>query len=71
MLLLCFSWEVTVRDSFTPQEVNRIENKAYEVGFSVGAHEERLRILTLLEEWLADDYGDFDKVLTLINGETK
>lgn len=31
-----------------------------------GAQQERERIVALLEEWLADDYGDFDKTLALI-----
>lgn len=55
-----------MRDSFTPEEVTRIEDKAYEVGIRVGTHQERIRILTLLEEWLTDDYGDFDKILERI-----
>jgi hypothetical protein len=29
------------------------------------------RILALLEEWVADDHGDFDKTLALIKGENK
>ena len=37
----------------------------------VGALEERRRILALLEEWLRDDYGNFDAVLAIIKGETK
>ena len=32
--------------------------------------EERNRIIALLEAWVADDYGDFDKTLALIKGET-
>jgi hypothetical protein len=59
-----------MRDSFTPEEVDQIENKAYEVGVSIGASQERERITALLEAWVADDYGDFDKTLALIKGET-
>ena len=60
-----------MRESFTPEEVDRIENKAYEVGVGIGASQERERIITLLEAWVADDYGDFDKTLALIKGENK
>jgi len=38
-----------MRDSFTPEEVDRIENKAYEVGVGIGASQERERIIALLE----------------------
>ena len=38
-----------MRDLFTPEEVDRIENKAYEVGVGIGASQERERILALLE----------------------
>lgn len=58
-----------MRSSFTPEEVTRIEDKAYEVGINIGVHQERIRILTLLEEWLNDDYGDFDKMLVRIKGD--
>ncbi len=44
-----------MRDSFTPEEVSRIENKAYEVGIGIGASQERERIIAILErdadEW--------------------
>lgn len=33
--------------------------------------QERIRILTLLEEWVADDYGDFDRTLELIKKESQ
>jgi hypothetical protein len=36
-----------------------------------GAQQERERIIALLEAWVADDYGDFDKTLALIKGENK
>lgn len=39
-----------MRDSFTPEEVDRIENKAYEVGVGIGVSQERKRIIALLEE---------------------
>lgn len=58
-----------MRSSYTPEEVARIEDKAYEVGVSIGTNQERARILTLLEEWLNDDYGDFDKMLMRIKGD--
>jgi len=35
----------------------------------VGTLRERDRILALLEEWVADDYGDFSTVLARIIGE--
>jgi hypothetical protein len=58
-----------MRSSYTPKEVTHIEDKAYEVGIRIGTQQERLRILTLLEEWLNDDYGDFDKMLVRIKGD--
>ena len=33
-----------MRESFTPEEVDRIENKAYEVGVGIGTSQERERI---------------------------
>ena len=36
-----------MRESFTPEEVTRIEDKAYEVGMSIGKMNERDRILAL------------------------
>lgn len=38
-----------MRESFTPEEVTQIEDKAYEVGLRIGKHEERERIIALLE----------------------
>jgi len=32
---------------------------------------ERERILDLLEDWVTDDYGDFNKVLAFIKGENE
>jgi len=43
-----------MRDSFTPEEVDRIENKAYEVGVGIGASQERERIIALLKTY---DFG--------------
>jgi hypothetical protein len=43
-----------MRDSFTPEEVDRIENTAFEVGFRIGGSQERSRILALLEARLND-----------------
>ena len=60
-----------MRKSFTPKEVSKIEDKAYEVGIQIGTQKERIRILKILEEWLNDPYGDFDKTITLIKGETE
>jgi hypothetical protein len=44
-----------LRDSFTPEEVDRIENTAYEVGVKIGVTQERERIIAILErdadEW--------------------
>lgn len=44
-----------MRDSFTPEEVDRIENTAYEVGVKIGVTQERERIIAILErdadEW--------------------
>jgi hypothetical protein len=60
-----------MKSSFTPEEVAQIEDKAYKAGVSVGTHEERLRILVILDKWLNDPYGDFDKTIALIKGETE
>ena len=38
-------------------------------GFQEGRRFERERIFALLEAWVADDNGDFDKTLALIKGE--
>jgi hypothetical protein len=59
-----------MRESFTPEEVDRIEAKAYEVGVGIGASQERTRILALLEGWVSDDYGDFNNTLALIKGDS-
>ena len=61
-----------MRDSFTPEEVDRIEEKAYEVGVGIGASQERERIIALLEEHRAIGYEEditHDKLLALIKGE--
>ena len=39
-----------MRDSFTPEEVDRIEDKAYEVGVGIGASQERERIKVNIEK---------------------
>ena len=36
-----------------------------------GKKQERDRIIALLDAWVADDYGDFDKTLALIKGENE
>jgi hypothetical protein len=36
-----------MRESFTPEEVTRIEDKAYEVGMNIGKLNERERILAI------------------------
>jgi hypothetical protein len=58
-----------MRKSFTAKEISKIEDKACEVGIRIGTQQERIRILILLEEWLADDYGDFDKILKRIKNK--
>lgn len=46
-----------MRTSFTPEEVDRIENDAYNFGVSIGAHQERERIIMALKNF-ADDKMD-------------
>ena len=66
-----------MRESFTPEEVNRIENNAYEVGVGIGASQERERIIALLQKETAGYYeqalwADADGLLdaiALIKGE--
>lgn len=58
-----------MRKSFTAKEISKIEDKACEVGIRIGTQQERIRILILLEEWIADDYGDFDKILKRIKNK--
>lgn len=67
-----------MRDFFTPQEVTRIEDKAYEVGVTVGEYKERLRILDLVASQICDctlDCGRLDttveKMINLIKGENE
>lgn len=43
-----------MRSSFTPEEVTRIEDKAYEVGIRIGKLEERKRILNILSSQVCD-----------------
>ena len=69
-----------MRDSFTPEEVDRIEEKAYEVGVGIGASQERERIISLLKTY---DFGpttipsvlkwnmNLRHILKLIKGETE
>ena len=38
-----------MRESFTPEEVDSIENAAFEVGFRIGVTQERERIISILE----------------------
>lgn len=40
-----------MRDSFDPEEVDQIENKAYKVGIKIGARQECERIIALLEDY--------------------
>lgn len=40
-----------MRTSFAPEEVDKIENSAYDLGMSIGAHQERERILLLLKSF--------------------
>jgi len=67
-----------MRDSFTPEEVDRIENKAYEVGVNIGTYQERLRILKIIEDQLctcSDNCGMIDMygptLITLIEEKNK
>ncbi|NBR24513.1 MAG: hypothetical protein EBU08_12225 [Micrococcales bacterium] len=72
-----------MRESFTPEEVDRIEEKAYEVGVGIGATQERERIIALLEHERYYTNGDdqFEtahsvpcvtcKNIALIKGENK
>ena len=43
-----------MRDFFTPEEVTRIEDKAYEVGVSVGEYKERVRMLDIIASQVCD-----------------
>lgn len=38
-----------MRKSFSPEEVNSIENTAYDLGFVIGAREERERIISVIQ----------------------
>lgn len=76
-----------MRDSFTPEEVDRIENKAYEVGVGIGASQERERIIALLEtlnihciDCMSEQFDELglpkaeytiDRLIALIKGENK
>lgn len=72
-----------MRSSFTPEEVDRIENKAYEVGVGVGEFQERKRILEAIGtcpcncpqdhcECGCGEEPEFtrNELLYIINGET-
>jgi hypothetical protein len=52
-----------MKTSFTPEEMEQIENESYEVGIAVGERTERKRIVELLKlevsEWLSHD-GECD-----------
>ena len=39
-----------MKTSFTPEEVNRIEEEAYRFGIAVGEHTERSRIMELISQ---------------------
>jgi hypothetical protein len=65
-----------MRNSFTPEEVDRIENKAYEVGVGIGASQERERVTALIETLKCGCGGEcdmievrFNKLIALIKGE--
>lgn len=65
-----------MRSSFKPEEVDRIEMKAYEVGISVGEFQERERIIAILESIsFLEDYPPFnntiivEEAIALIKGE--
>ena len=70
-----------MRDSFTPEEVARIENKAYEVGIGIGVRQERERIIALLEGMVGNMDGNYSSpkevygavldAIALIKGENK
>jgi hypothetical protein len=51
-----------MRSLFTPEEVARIEDKAYKVGVDIGVHQERLRILKIIESQLCTCVPDCDMV---------
>jgi hypothetical protein len=61
-----------MRDSFTPEEVDQIENKAYEVGVGIGASQERERIIALLNSYCDANRHAFCECpafIALIKGE--
>lgn len=63
-----------MRESFTPEEVTQIEDKAYEVGEIIGRRLERKRIVALLEaELYSCSKCDRDgaSLIALIKGENK
>jgi len=69
-----------MRSSFTPEEVDQIEEKAYEVGERIGRRLERERIVALLKQHLCTFTdteivecwcGSFNEAIALIKGETK
>ena len=39
-----------MKKSFTPEEVNKIEEEAYRLGIAVGEHTERSRIMELISQ---------------------
>lgn len=61
-----------MRSSFTPEEVDRIENKAYEVGISVGERQERERILQAVfdvrDDYVHDPAYGFDLLIQYLSG---
>ena len=44
-----------VKTSYTPEEVRKIEDAAYETGKMIGAHEEYKRIMYLIDKLEEDD----------------
>jgi hypothetical protein len=55
-----------MKNSFTSQEVDQIENNSYEVGIIVGRSTERARIIELLQS-----EKNADSLIALIKGEKK
>jgi hypothetical protein len=55
-----------MKNNFTSEEVDEIENNSYEVGIIVGRSTERARIIDLLKS-----EEDGARLIALIKGDTK
>ncbi len=61
-----------MRSEITPEEVSKIEHRAYNLGVGVGEVQERKRIIALLTEQYGEDYVDLGvvgQIVALIKGD--